>query len=513
MTNILFDPVFGVERPDGSRGHLSLPEVLRDLGAAEAVEFTALRPHQRHAWYALLTQVAAQVCHQTDGRLEKSAEEWRSGLLGLTGGAEEPWNLVARWDTDPAFLQPPIGGKLKLQGKDLETPDASALDTLVTGRRFEVQPDRIQKPLAEHWVYALAALQTGSGYSGRDLYGVARMRHVYASRVAITRAASARFGARFSRDVQLWLHERAELIRRYGLSENGHGLLWTLPWGGSKEEMLEARYLDPFAIEVARLVRLKEYEGRIVADYCPTKAPRISPESRGLIGDLWGWHGSFKDGEDPALFALGENGWSVSVVVKLLFGDAYAPAMSSFGLTGKPSVLLLEGVARGQGKTFGYHERSIPMPVDVSSALGRDTDRARLGELAVEFLKIASEARLRVLRFGVLVLLGGGSARRVDRHDKRPGNYIAPFDREVDQVFFPALWEASREAEETWRPKWSRTMFEIASRAFEAAIRSVPYRSSARYAIEANARNAFEANARNALPDAFARKEEPRDEH
>lgn len=510
MENLLRDPMFGVQRADGSRVDLTLPEVMAALSHQEPLEFTALRPHQRHAWYAMLTQLGALACHNDGLGVQRSAQVWHLGLLGLTGNDEAPWDLVPRSEESPAFLQPPLAKPAKLRKEVIETPDAANLDTLVTGRLFEVQPGRVRHPRFDHWVYALTAVQTGCSYAGRSLYGVARMRHVYASRVCITRASSTRFGARFGRDVSLWLSERAELVRRYGLADKGgHSLLWLVPWGGSKGEDLDASALDPFVIEVARIIRLKKNEsGRIVALDCPTNAPRISSEFRGLIGDLWGWHGAFDDDDDPALFALSERGWTSSIVAKLLFcKGAYAPALSSFGLRTDPSILHLEGVARGKGKTFGFHERDIPLPLEVGDALERDSERARLGTIAMEFLKIATEARLRVLRFGVIVLLGGGSAKSVDQKDKRIPALIASFDLEVDEEFFPCLWEALRVPEDVWRPKWSNTVLTIARGVFERAIKVSPFRDATRYSTEALARNAFEANSRLALPDAFARKE------
>ena len=57
MHNLLSDPLIRVRLVDGTSTMLSLPEVYEALAADGVAAFSALRPHQRHAWHAFLAQL------------------------------------------------------------------------------------------------------------------------------------------------------------------------------------------------------------------------------------------------------------------------------------------------------------------------------------------------------------------------------------------------------------------------------------------------------------------------
>ena len=62
MFNLVVDPIIGVLDIKGKRERLSLPQLYFKLGVDRIATFPALRPHQRHAWHALLCQLGALAC-------------------------------------------------------------------------------------------------------------------------------------------------------------------------------------------------------------------------------------------------------------------------------------------------------------------------------------------------------------------------------------------------------------------------------------------------------------------
>jgi CRISPR system Cascade subunit CasA len=207
--NLLVDPLFTVERPDGSQGGLSLPGLLRALGAGDPVELAQLRPHQEQPVLAFLVQLGALVLSRGGGDVERSEEAWRRGLLDLSGGSGEAWELEVEDPRSPAFMQPPMGPALAAKMKSappLEfAPDAAMFEVLVTTRAFDVQPGKLRGAGAEHWAFSLVTLQTSQGYSGRGHYGAARLAGPFASRAFVGRTPSDRLAPRFRRDVEVWL--------------------------------------------------------------------------------------------------------------------------------------------------------------------------------------------------------------------------------------------------------------------------------------------------------------------
>src|ERR1700730_17471179 len=107
MFNLLVDPIIGVIDIEGRREHLSLPQLYFKLGVDGIETFSALRPHQRHAWHALLCQLGALACLKSGlSAPTKDADSWRTALRALTPEfpGDEPWMLVTR-PNKPAFLQ------------------------------------------------------------------------------------------------------------------------------------------------------------------------------------------------------------------------------------------------------------------------------------------------------------------------------------------------------------------------------------------------------------------------
>src|SRR6266478_4515484 len=130
MFNLLVDPIIRVLDIEGQRERLSLPQLYFKLGVDGIATFPSLRPHQRHAWHALLCQLGALACIKAGlAAPPADTEGWSAALRTLTPDfpGDEPWHLVTDLD-QPAFLQPPIGPDLR-SFKSLATPDE--LDVLV----------------------------------------------------------------------------------------------------------------------------------------------------------------------------------------------------------------------------------------------------------------------------------------------------------------------------------------------------------------------------------------------
>ena len=83
--SLLDDPLIGIDLI-GDRKQVCLPDLLSLMGSRQELEFTRMRAHQHHAWYAFLVQIGALVLHGKGiSSLEMSSSEWREGLQTLAG--------------------------------------------------------------------------------------------------------------------------------------------------------------------------------------------------------------------------------------------------------------------------------------------------------------------------------------------------------------------------------------------------------------------------------------------
>lgn len=403
LFNLLEEPLLGLRLPAGERLGVSLPDLLARLGRGDELELTALQPHQFHAWHAFLCQLAALALH-SESRSSVAQDEatWRHQLLGLTDGDPAPWSLIVPDLGRPAFMQPPVPeGTLKGFKNHLRTPDE--LDLLVTTRNHEVKARRIHAPQPEHWIFALASLQTMGGFLGAGNYGISRMNGGFANRPCVTLAPSLGWSARFRRDVAVLLEGREGVAEEIGLARvNGRHLLWLEPWNGKDSIALTA--CDPFYIEICRRLRLVVIGDTIVALATTTMAPRVAAQERhGDTGDPW----TPLRRKDGAAFTAGPRGFSYNVTQELLFGADYRPgaALRPSPDDGDEALFLGTALVRGQGKTEGLHERILPVPAPVRSLLLSSAGRTQLATLAKRRVEIAADVRTKVLKSALCVLL------------------------------------------------------------------------------------------------------------
>ncbi|MFI5394775.1 MAG: type I-E CRISPR-associated protein Cse1/CasA [Candidatus Binatia bacterium] len=493
--NLLTEPVFSVQWPEGKEARITLPEVLAHLGNGAPIEFAALQAHQMHAWHAFLVQLAAIALHHAgEGTTTRNAESWRGLLRTLTEDRDEPWCLVVDDLSQPAFMQPPVPEGSLAKWNAIACPDE--MDLLVTAKNHDLKTQRIGSARPEHWAYALISLQTMEGFGGSKNYGIARMNGGYGNRPCIAVSSDARWATRFVRDVQLLLAERSAILSRYGYQPiGGHALLWLVSWDG--ESSLHLTRCDPFFVEVCRRVRLVPDGTAVVARTTGSAAQRLTAKDRkGDLGDLW----TPIRRTDGAAF--GYKDVSYETMQEVLFGSDWTPSPASQPQPedGDAPLLIAQVLGRGQGRTEGLHERLIPVPPKARRLFGTPDGRERLGKLSKQRVELVATVRAKVL-FPALKQL-----------TETPSPFTRALDEHVDTIFFERLFDdVDREPGEASRD-FTRRVLHIAREILCEAIESVPLPAVRRYRAISAAEGIFEGTARKRFPDVHNVKGEDTDD-
>ncbi len=500
MYNLLTDPLIRVRLAHDHSEAMSLPDVFEKASADTVAAFPALRPHQRHAWHAFVAQLGTLAVQRAEATaLPSAAAEWRSVIRRLTPefDGDEPWQLVVNDPAKPAFMQCPAGDTLSQYRRRVATPDD--LDLLVTSKNHDVKQDVARANAPDDWVFALIDLQTMAGFLGAGNYGIARMNGGFSARPCLGLApAGGGFGAHLLHDIQQMLEDRPQLLNRlpdYYRPENGTALLWTVPWDG--ETSLDLGDLDPYFIEICRRVRLRVENRRIVAKTAGSKTSRVAAKAaRGNVGDFWT---PVSTGDAKAL-SLSSAGFRYDRLNRLLFDKAaydLPPAMIVSAASKERWRVVARGMAGGQGKTDGYHERKdIVFAPGVAAAFGRKEERDELAAISGDLLEEIAEVS-RALRLGVAVAASGGKMlgdlSKNDRTFARP--YARRLDAWVDSRFFDAVekrFAASRQAgTHGERANFARGMVAAADALLVDAVESVPCPAIRRHRARARAFSAF----------------------
>ena len=501
MSNLLVDPLFRVRATGGSTEAMSLPGVYEALVADRVESFPALRPHQRHAWHAFLAQLAVlALVRAKQNDPPRLASEWQRFLRDLTArfSEDEPWRLVVEDPSLPAFMQCPVPGSLSDHKKSVPTPDD--LDVLVTSKNHDLKSSISTEAEADDWVFSLISLQTMGGYLGARNHGIARMNGGYSSRPCLGLApAGGGLGAHLVHDVRQMIGQRPDVLgqhEQYYVPDDGIGLVWLEPWDGTNS--LRLTDLDPYFIEICRRVRLAKRGQGLVALTATSKKRRVTAaEAKGDLGDHWAPVAI--DAEAKALSISGA-GFRYDRLAKLVFdGSAFRQprAMSTDPAVGGPWRLVARGLAAGQGKTEGYHERmEILLSPRVARSLlaggeERDTLEALSGDQLGEVQEVVS-----ALRFGVAVAASGGKkAEALGRaHWDQATPYARRLDSVVDTCFFEALqarFEAAGQSRAAVRRDFVRHLIKHGEALLREAIGAVPYPVIRRFRAGARARSAF----------------------
>ena len=520
--NLIEEPIIRVERTSGARETMTLPQVYGALTSDQIAHYPALRPHQVFAWHAFLVQVAAMGLEALEWNELPGGDEtaWSEVLRALTPDwpNDEPWSLVAPPE-HPALLQAPIPKadlpKYKKEFKnEISAPDA--LDMLVTAKNHDLKGRRMAHSHPDDWLFALVSLQTQEGVMGSGKYGIARMNGGYGSRSYLAfRPAEASVGAAFRRDLTVVIEERDALrdtAQTHGLAtQQAVPLLWTEPWSGGDQSVPLSR-LHPLFVEVCRRVRLESRDGHLFAQTAGSKRARVEAKLlNGNLGDPWT---PVELSDPPKALSITSEGFSYRRLSELMFDSerrAYRlPVLAQPSERERTLSLqfVAAGIARGQGKTEGFHSRVVDIPPEAVSLLGSsDQDVA---QRAQERVRRAGDAQGKCLRSALIVLFQKGPA---DPEWNKPSNasladpWLVRFDRQVDQCFFPELWSSLDMDEEDTSHAWDKTLADIARKTLEAACEAAPRLDERRIMAQARARNMLEGALYKHLPN-LRRKEE-----
>lgn len=492
--NVLTHPVIST----GGDSRLSLPELLAAMARDEVHGFPALRPHQRPAWHMFLVQLATLAASKAECSIApESPREWLRLLRGLSPdySDDEPWQLITDSFSTPAFFQPPDPGGLKWT--EVSTPDS--LDILITARNHDVKQSMALKSHAEDWLYALVSLQTSAGFDGRGNYGIARMNGGSSSRPMLGLAPGSDQDFRVNPS-RWWRRDMQQLLSRRKQSEDslgrigGPSLLWCLDW--PEKEQLDVRALDPLFIEVSRRVRLRGSNGNISALRANSGATRIDAKMfKGNVGDPWA-PVHRKEGKS---LTLGSGDFDYKRLADLMFGaDWEIPLLAKLapGETADHSLLVTEALARGNSKSEGFRSRVLPVPAKVQRMLGAP----KAAEVCRRLLLEVKEFDL-ALRDGIALLAAGGEYERVDKgHYEKTMPARRRFDRQVDRLFFPHLWNriaafqsgSSESMGETTRA-FLQDLLCVAKAELERSLRCISCAAVLRPKAEARCRRRFHA--------------------
>ncbi len=539
--NLLEDPLITVrcrdanERAAAIRRRMTLPGVLAALMRDEVAAFPALAPWQEHPWHALLVQLAALALHRGRRRDPPESErEWAELLRALAAaegwqGGDEPWCLVVDDWTKPAFLQPPLPAETHAELTTVfMRPDE--IDVLVTAKNHDVKAARIARPSPEEWLFALVSGQTAAGYSGRSWYGIARMNGGYSSRAGFGIAPGVLPGAHVRRDVAVLLARRREhwleaahamgaRERPWAYRDDGHGLLWLLPWDGRSQ--LAVSDLDPWFIEICRRYRLvRDGAGALEARGAGSRVARIDAAAfHGNLGDPW-LPVSRTSGH---AITVGPLGLRYDRLAEYVWDSEYEPPLAlrwHSGIDQGSVILVARVLVRGQGGTEGYYERRIPFPAQTGSLLFAPQERDRVGEIVKERLEEVEKMIRQVLRPALIRRLrpGDGATGRPSAGEEAWIRAAQTrLHHAVDGFFFGAhLWEevdagADPAKRARARQDWRKLLIDAAREVFMRALEEPPQTSARRYRAVAEAETVFKAGLRRHFPQLAAEGKEVAD--
>ena len=508
MHNILTDRLIRMDKSDCTRVESSLPEVYAALMADRVEAFPALRPHQRHAWHAFLVQLGAMAMHRAGlSEPPETADEWRRIIRALTKSEhpeDEPWQMVVDDITKPAFMQPPASSTEREADykSTVATPDE--LDMLVTSKNHDLKSAVAAQANVDDWVFALITLQTMEGFAGAGNYGISRMNGGLGSRPAFTLAPQGGQGAHVGRDIVALL-ESLPGFPDVRMTSGGAALLWTLPWNGMPAEALLINRLDPLYIEVCRRIRLiSDADGQLQAIRTSSKAARIEGKDlKGRTGDPWTPVNVAREGLPLTLSA---GGFTYKRITDYLVDWEHPTLLrptQSERRSSEPMRLIARAMVRGQGKTEGYYERTLPLRERTMQGFGRTGGVAGLGAIAKSRIEQIATMQ-RILSHAIQVFAAKGDRDKVGpEHRTLARPWLNRLDEIVDADFFETLQDEF-ETEESqrsgvrnqWLMNGANGVVDHAHTLLHDAADSLPCPAIHRYKARVNANGLFEGRIR-----------------
>ena len=498
--SLLEEPLVRYRRAsNGETVGASLPQLFVALGADEVRDYPALRPHQRHPWHAFLVQLAAIALHKAQRTVAfETAEEWRDALLALT--PDDPdgaaWCLVSPPDR-PALLQA-ANTKWNVSEWDTVFGAADELDMLATSKNHDLKGARMHAATPEDWLFALISLQTQEGSNSGSHKGISRMNSGAGSRSGVGVVPKGHVGARWKRDVSLLQRGRIEVAEMYGLNEvGGLALVWLKAWDG--ETSIPFSALDPHYIEICRRVRIFEKSARLYARRAKTPISRIDVGSRkGVTGDSWMPIDISESA--PKALSLQHPGFDYELISQILFSGKFVKpgSLNVHADDGDGLYLLTQGVARGNSKTEGYHERRVPISAKVRGLLAANKTEP-LARLSKQRIEAISEVR-KLLFFALAVLFASGKSDDKSKgHKAKASKFAAPFERAEDARFFDDLNEELEAADPAAQHlQWLLALVARAEAVLKIAFDAGPRNGVQKYRAQSGALSRFHGGLRSA---------------
>lgn len=493
LYSLLDDPLISYRHAeDGRRLKANLPELFVAMCNDEVRDFPALRPHQRHPWHAFLCQVAAIALHQADQTEPlPTADAWRQALLSLTPNDLDgaAWCLVSP-PSRPALLQAPVRGS-DISSWDVKIDAPDRLDMLITSRNHDQKRSRMVTANAEDWLFALLSLQTQEGSNSGSYKGISRMNSGAGSRPSVGVSPGLGFGRRWRTDVTLLLKHRAKISDDYNLrSAGGVALVWLAPWNGTNQ--ISFAELDPLYVEICRQVRLVVKSDRLWAATSKTPIARISAEERkGVTGDPWAPINSDKE----CVLWVPDTGFGYALMTDLMLGGNIKPSIAQDMTnwpTGTTLHLYAQGIARGNSKTFGMHERRVPISPKVRRLM-LGSERASLAGMAKDRVAAVGDIH-ELLEQSILVLFGSGSLPKKLNPSTRAkrDKFARPFELREDARFFVDLTaEVEADDARAARLNWLIGLVARAEETLKQAFDAGPRNGMQRYRAQAAALSRF----------------------
>ena len=486
MYNLLHDPIIGIRLSSGATENVSLPALLHYLTSEKVDSYTGLRAHQTDLWRVFLVQLGASIlARHPENSVPKDENDWRDGLLRLSGGSENAWHLWVEDITQPAFMQHPLVGTEDFENYSVSAHSPDELDILVTAKNHDLKKARARGDAIELWLYSLLSIQTASGFLGSGHYGSIRMNGGFASRSIVSMTSSLNPSLRFKDELARVVKMFPELCSTMGYSPKGTVLTWLKPWS-RQEAQYTLETLSPLFIEAVRPIRFLSDGPRLIAYGANSKTRQIGPISidHGDIADPWTPINVADKKKGRSALTLSANGWTPKLLCNLLFQQGYELTALQTSFPGKEPLWFTGSVVvRGQGKTEGFHKFSIPVPPKVRLKLFNRDAVDVLSQSAQELLNDAAAAE-RCLWLALMVLIEGGP-ESVNTNSPTAEVWAksarADFITDWQKRFFQALWRIdSPENSKRVRAEWRAELISHARKTLFDSFSRVPL-ASARY--------------------------------
>lgn len=506
--DLLTAPVLTIAEPEGNTG-IALPALFaRMLAGPEVLHFPNVTAEQHGYVWRFFVRCAAKALHElglgVEGAVERNDLETAIHEVLRDAAPEGAWLLHQADPVKPGFLQPPTPDGLPPEQSRYSANPPSILTGTLGVKDHERKYDVVRDASAEQVFFALIEYQFGAIFGGRGNYASQLMGS------AVGMGSGTPFmGAQINGSVvETFRHDVRVLLARWERIRGEHGLqgkvwaLWAERWDGKTP--LQSSQLDPAFIPTARLVRLgapEESRFRTVW-FRATDAARVRDLiGGGNLGDTFA--PLVEDPKDRTAWKVRgtlAKGYDYAEVVRLLFGDDKYAARPSPAVAALQNLdedergdleVLFQGVAYEQGKTQGFHRRTLLLPAHTVGYLAdpdpvRATHRQMLDRVVEVKRALRSASRLYMT----------GTPRGRTGDERRAELAGDRFERALDaeaslENSYPAhlfRFTARRQADDDgWTWEWGAHLRVLARTAFEEALPLLPQTTSRHFERESAA--------------------------